>query len=197
MRSHAGRGSTTRFHRSAAKTPMNWSKKRKEHGVLMSEETWWDKEKGELIINGKRHTAIDAQALCDHLNSLVGQQVAEVIMNNLESRLGKLDAENIRKERPGASVNEIIDFLAVSESMSGAGITQVTIPPTPSALDPILLEISNPSVKGNIGAHRAFLVSWWRGALGALLGRDLEVASLTYDQERNQLKASLMWKSKE
>ena len=176
---------------------MNLSKKRKEHGVLMSEKTWWDKEKGELIIGGKRHTAVDAQALCDHLNSLVGQQVAEVIMDNLESRLGKLDAENIRKERPGASVSEITDFLAVCESMSGVGITKVTIPPTPSTLNPILLEISNPSVRGVVGAHRAFLVSWWCGALGALLGRDLQVVSLTYDQERNQLKARLSWKSRE
>ena len=101
-----------------------------------------------------------------------------------------------RRDRE-ASVNEIIDFLAVSDSKSGVGITKVTVPPTPSTLNPVLLEISNPSVKGGNGAHRAFLVSWWRGALGALLGRDLEVVSLTYDQERNQLKASLMWKSKE
>lgn len=173
------------------------SEKRKEHGVSLSEKTWWDKEKGELVINGRRHTAVDAQALCDHLNSLVGQQVAEVIMDNLEFRLGKLDAEYIRKERPGASVSEIIDFFALSDSMSGVGITKVTIPPTPSTLNPVLLEILNPSVKGGNGAHRAFLVSWWRGALGALFGRDLQILNLNYDQERNQLKASLTWRSKE
>ncbi len=51
----------------------------------------WDREKGELRILGRRQTAFDAQALCEYLDSLVGVQVGEVIMSNLESRSGKQD----------------------------------------------------------------------------------------------------------
>src|SRR3989304_5928633 len=62
-------------------------------GDLVPKEIVWDKAKGELRILGKRHTALDAQALCDHLDSLVGPTVAEVIMDNHERRLGKEEAE--------------------------------------------------------------------------------------------------------
>ena len=59
-----------------------------------------DREKGELRILGIRRTAINAQAICDHLDTLVGVQVSEVIMHNLEFRLGKLEGARIRLESP-------------------------------------------------------------------------------------------------
>ncbi len=55
----------------------------------MGEDIVLDRAKGELRIHGKRHTAIDAQALCDHLDSLVGPTVAEVIINNHPVPIGK------------------------------------------------------------------------------------------------------------
>lgn len=75
----------------------------------------WDKAKGELRILGHRHLAIDADALCERLDSLCGPQIAEVIINNHEYRLGKEDAAKVRHERPQATIGEMVDLLAEAE----------------------------------------------------------------------------------
>ena len=138
----------------------------------MSEEAVWDKENGELRILGQRHTAIDAQTLCNYLDSLTGAQVAEVIMRNLEFRLGKLDAARLKGERPQATLQELVDHLARTDRFSGLGITTVSLPESSQAS--IEIEIGNPSVKGTAGAAKAFAFSWWAGALTALLDSEME-----------------------
>lgn len=150
----------------------------------------WDREKGELRILGRRNTAIEAQALCDHLDSLVGVQVGEVIMNNLESRLGKQDGNLLRKEKPELTIDELIKLCEKWDRMAGVGATKATIPQNPT--NPILLEISNPSVKGNQGAAKAFLFSWWAGMLTSLLGKNFEYKNVVYDQEKNIMKCEIV-----
>jgi len=157
----------------------------------LSEELSWDKEKGELRILGSRQTAITAQKLCDYLDSLVGLQVAEVIMNNLEFRLGKEEAAAFRQRQ--TSLSDVIDLLTKYDSLTGVGVTKVSLPENEQ--EPITLEISNPSVKGTSGAARAFLFSWWCGALTTLLGRDLEARDVTYSEERDVMKCRIVPRS--
>ena len=77
---------------------------------------------GEIRILGRRHAAVNMQALCNHLDSLVGIQVAEVIMHNLEFRLGKEDAARIKTEETHAKLDEIIEHVAQSNRLSGVGV---------------------------------------------------------------------------
>ncbi len=156
----------------------------------MSEDAVWDTAKGELRILGQRHTAIDAQTLCDHLDSLVGVQVAEVIMHNLEFHLGKSDAARLRAGRPQATITELVENLVKSDRLSGTGITKVTLPENPE--NPILIEVSNPSVKRTTGAAKSFLFSWWAGTLTALIDREFDVKYVAYDEEKNLLKCQIV-----
>ena len=155
----------------------------------MSESPVWDAEKGELRILGKRHTAIDAQTLCSYLDSLVGVQVAEVIMHNLEFRLGKLDAAKLKTEKPQASLPELVEHLTKSDRLSGIGITKVTLSKAPQY--PIEIEVTNPSVKEVTGAAKAFLFGWWAGALTALFDKEFDVKSVVYDEPRDLLKGQI------
>lgn len=155
----------------------------------MSEDAVWDTEKGELRILGKRHTAIDAQTLCSHLDSLVGVQVAEVIMHNLEFRLGKLDAARLRTEKTRASLPELVEHLAKSDRLSGVGITKVTLSKNPQ--DRIQIEVTNPSVKAITGAAKAFLFGWWAGALTTLFDKEFDVKSVVYDESRDLLEGQI------
>jgi len=156
----------------------------------VSDELVWDKAKGELRVLGRRQMTITPQDLCSYLDSLVGVQVAEVIINNLEFRGGKQEAETFRKERPGSSPNDIINVLIRYDSLTGVGVTKVVIPDQPDK--PIRLEIENPCVKGTIGAAKAFLFSWWSGALSALLGKDYEAKNVTFDQAANTMKCDIL-----
>jgi hypothetical protein len=116
-------------------------------------------------------------------------QVAEVIMNNLESRLGKEDGARLHEENPKAGVNELVQMLIESDLLSGVGVTRVTLPEDQAS--PITVEISNPSVKGTAGAAKAFLFSWWAGALTSVLGRELEVNNVIYGEGKNVMKCEI------
>lgn len=153
----------------------------------------FDRMKGELKVLGHRHIAMDAEALCRHLDALVGVQVAEVIMDNHEFRLGKDDAAKIREERPQATVREVIDLLLEAELLSGIGTNRITLPDT--SIDPIITEISNPVVRGIAGASKALMFSYWSGALSFLLKKDLEERDVVYDQDRNVLKCQIVPRS--
>jgi len=152
-------------------------------GGQLSEEAFWNKENGEIQILGQRHTAIDAQSLCNFLDSIVGTQVGEVIMHSLEFRLGKSDAARLKDERPNATLDECVEQLAKSDRLSGIGITRVTL--AGNSQDSIRVEITNPSVKGSAGAAKSFIFSWWAGALSSLLGTNLDVNGVVYSEEKN------------
>jgi hypothetical protein len=156
----------------------------------VSEEAVWDTEKAELRILGKRHTAIDVQTLCHHLDTLVGLQVAEVIIHNLEFRLGKLNAAELKAEKPQATLHELVEHLAKTDRLSGLGVSKVTLPEPPQ--NSVEIEIANPSVKGNAGAAKAFAFAWWAGALTALLDKEMETKNVFYSEEKNVMRCRIL-----
>ena len=150
----------------------------------------WDEANGEFTVTGKRHVLIDVQAFCDHIESLVGTSVTEVIIDNHESRLGREDAERIRKERVEASEREVIDLLVEADRLSGTGLASVILPD--NLTRPILLQILNPCVKGSRGAGKSFLLSYWAGALSYLLGQNFAVRNVVHDEAGNLLKCEIV-----
>ena len=156
----------------------------------MSGEVVSNTEKGELRISGMRLTAINAQALCDHLDSLVGVRVAEVIMHNLEFRLGKLDGARVKAERPRATLQELVGHFTRDDRLSGFGVTKVTLPENVNRS--IEIEILNPSVKGAGGAAKAFAFSWWAGVLTSLLDREMDVKYFLYYEEGNMMRCQIV-----
>ncbi len=156
-------------------------------------EIFSDIEKGELRIFGTRLVAIDAQSLCNHLDTLVGGQVAEVVMHNLEFRAGKLAASRQKTERPQATLQEMIEHFVRDDCLSGMGITKVVLPE--HATGPIDIEISNPSVKGVGGAAKAFAFSWWAGVLTALLDQEMDVKNFIYYETRDMMRCQIIPRS--
>jgi hypothetical protein len=154
-----------------------------------SEETTWDKEKGEIRISGERHVAIDAQSLCDFLDSLVGVQVAEVIMHNLEYRLGKAEAKKFKQKNPQASLDDLINHFVEADRLSGMGMTKATWTANPRVL---LVEVSNPAIRGHAGASKSFIFSWWAGALGSYTGTEFDVNGIEYDERKNIARGTLV-----
>jgi len=148
-----------------------------------------DRTKAELRLFGRRHSAIDPQSLCSHLDLLVGTVVGEVIVNSLETRLGREDGAWMRQTHPQASVRDLIDELIEGDLVSGIGITKVVLPGDPK--EPIRIEIWNPVVKGEKGSAKSFLFSWWCGALMSILGRELEVRAVQYDEKANTIRCEI------
>lgn len=131
---------------------------------------------------------VDVQSLCDHLDTLVGVVVAEVIMSNLETRCGKEDGAKLRAANPKASVDELVKMLAELDLVTGMGITKTEVKETG---DIIRIEVWNPVVRGEKGAGKSFLFSWWCGALSSILGKELEVRSVQYDEKANIMKCEI------
>ena len=117
---------------------------------------------------------------------MVGVKVGEVIMHNLEFRLGKLDAARLRAEKPGATLNDLIEHLRTTDQLTGVGMTTVRLPENPS--EPVAVEVANPSVKGTEGAAKSFIFSYWAGALTALLDKEFDMKNVAYDKEEDLMK---------
>jgi hypothetical protein len=154
----------------------------------MVENLVWDRAKGELRILGHRRMAMDAEALCRHLDSLVGRTVAEVIINNHELRLGKEDAESSRREKPNASADELIDNLNESDLLSGVGLTKFTVNSDKS----VLVEISNPCVNETTGAAKSLLFSYYCGVFSVLFGKEYDAKDVRFNESSNVLSGRLV-----
>ncbi len=152
------------------------------------EDIVWDRAKGELLIVGKRHLALDAEALCRHLDELVGPPVAEVIMRNHEVRMGKEDAERHRKEKPDAPLEEIIAAVRESDLLSGVGLTKYTVQGDQS----VLVEISNPCVKETAGAAKSLLFGYCSGVFSYLFGKEYDEVDVKFNKSSNVLSARLV-----
>jgi hypothetical protein len=149
-----------------------------------------DEANSELRILNRRHVMMDAAALCRHLETLTGAQVAEVIIGNHASQLGKEDAEEIRKQRPQATIQDLLAILAESSSLSGFGVTRARLLENPSA--GVYLEISNPAVKSTTGAGKALVFSYWCGALGYFAEKEFEATDVTYDEQEDISKCQIV-----
>jgi len=156
----------------------------------LSDDVVWDKAKGELRILGQRHTTVDMQGFCEHLDLIVGAKVAEVVMNQHEFRQGKEDAASIRQEKPEATIQELLDSFANAETLSGVGVVKVTIPG--ASLGLIDVEISNPCVKRTTGAAKSFLFSYWCGLFTQLLGKEFKIDQVAYDENKNLMKCRII-----
>jgi len=124
-----------------------------------------DESKGELRIHGMRHVAINVDALCKQLDTLVGTHVAETIMNNIEYHIGRGEVEEIRKMMPQAGRKEIIDSLIGSDLLSGVGVVKVQVPEDPSK-DPVYFSVKNPAITAASGCGKAVIVSYWAWRTG-------------------------------
>ena len=149
-----------------------------------------DRSKGELRIYRTRHVAINVDALCKQLDTLVGARVAETIMNNVEYHMGADEVQEIRRTKPQAGKREMIDLLIESDLMSGVGLVEVQLPEA-SSEGPIYLNVKNPAMKATSGSGKAIIVSYWLGALAALLGQEFDAVDLSYDEKENELKCHL------
>lgn len=158
----------------------------------MVNEVLVDRSKGELRIHGKRYLAMDVQALCNHLDSLVGPTVAEVIINNHEYRLGKLDAARFRHEQPAALIGEVIDSISENLLLSGVGITKVVIPENVDYEEPFSIGVQNPCVKATGGAGKALLLSYWCGVLASLFGQEFEAVDARFNERETLLTAKIV-----
>ena len=148
-----------------------------------------DEKRGEVKLLGQRQMVIDMDALCSHLDTLVGSQVAEVIIKNLELQEGKKEAERFLRKHPDAKVEEFIDLMRRYDALSGVGITSVRFPENQDGL--IFIEISNPYIKRTTGSSKSLLFSWWCGGLSGILHRELDLQSITYDASSDVLKCQI------
>jgi len=149
----------------------------------------FDETKGEVKLLGLRQMVMSMDALCNHLDTLVGNQLAEVIMRNLEIREGKDEAERFLRNHPNAKTQEFLDLMIKYDTLSGVGITSVKVTEDQNA--PIIVEISNPYIKRTTGSSKSLLFSWWCGALSAILHRELDLESITYDAAKDVLKCTI------
>ncbi len=157
------------------------------HAILTYDET-----KGELRIDGRHYAAIDVQNMCHHLDSLVGPKLAETIMNNHERRLGAGDAETIRELNPNAKIEDVTRVLAEDDKNTGFGLPKVRI--TETREQPAIFETFNLVITATEGAGKVFILSYWAGALGALLGQEVVPTNIVYDSTKNTLSCSFMKK---
>jgi len=148
-----------------------------------------DEKRGEVKLLGLRQMVIDMDALCNHLDTLVGNQVAEVIIKNLELQEGKEEAERFIRNHPDAKVEEFIDLMKRYDALSGVGITSVRFSENQDGL--IFIEISNPYIKRTTGSSKSLLFSWWCGVLSGILHRELDLESITYDASSDVMKCTI------
>jgi hypothetical protein len=155
----------------------------------LSEDLALDKSNCELRVLGRRQVVVDMQRFCENLELMVGPKVAEVIVNQHEIQLGREDAESLRKLKPQASVQEILDSLAEIECLSGVGRVNVTLPK--NEVGPVDIEMLRPCMKRTTGAAKAFLFSYWCGVLRILLGRDFKVSYAVYHEDKDLTRCQL------
>lgn len=144
----------------------------------------------EIRICGERYVAIDAQSLCNFLDSLVGIKVAEVIMHSLEYQLGKAEAKRFKEKNPQATLNDLIDHFVEVDRLSGMGITKATRCAKPG--DILEVEVANPAVRGSTGASKSFIFSWWAGALSFHAGKEFDVNGITYNEQTKIISCKLV-----
>jgi hypothetical protein len=156
----------------------------------LDEDVVWDKARGELRILGQRHTAVDMQGFCEHLDLIVGPKIAEVVMNQHGLRQGKEDAANARQKNLNATLPELVDAFVNAVALSGVGVMRIVVRDGSSS--PIDLEISNPCVKQMTGSARSFLFSYWCGVFSTILGKEFKIDDVSYDEKANLMKCRIL-----
>lgn len=112
-----------------------------------------------------------------------------MIIRNLETREGREECLLIRNGRKGSSIEEIIEHFKKYDALTGVGLTEAILPNQQNG--PIMIEIKNPYIKNITGSAKSLLFSWWCGVLSELLGRELDIRSVTYDKDRDIMRCTL------
>jgi len=159
----------------------------------MSSDVVLDETKGELKLQGRRYMLMTMDALCNHLDTLVGSKVAEVIIKKLEFEEGKEEAMRFYRDHPGTKVEEFINHMIRYDSLTGVGITSVKVlnDSDPNAV----IQISNPYIRKTEGSSKSLMFSWWCGALSVALNRELDMETVSYDSTNDTLTCKLSSRS--
>ncbi len=144
----------------------------------------------EIRILGKRHAAVDVEALCSHLDLIVGKKVAEVMINQHMSSLGEEDAQKARTQNPQATAQEVFDTLAHADCMAGIGMTRITT--KGDSVGEVDVEISNPCLKQVEGSAKAFLFSYWCGVSAYLFANRFRLNYVVYDEARDLIRCQIV-----
>jgi hypothetical protein len=146
----------------------------------------FDEVSAEILVFGQRRAAIDLAGLCRHLDLLVGQKVAAVIVGNHSKESAKEHIVSIRKKNPNTSFDEIIRALRDGEILKGFGVLKLRMQDDPSV--PVELEMRNPIIKASAGTGVQFILSYWAAALSILLSETLDITDVTYEDDADLLK---------
>lgn len=142
-----------------------------------------------MRLMGLRQMVMNIDTLCSHLDTLVGSQVAEVIMKNLELQEGKEEAERFLRNHPDAKPEKFVELMKRYDALSGVGITSVKFSENQDGR--IFIEILNPYIKRTTGASKSLLFSWWCGGLSAILHQELDLETITYDASSDILRCTI------
>jgi len=144
----------------------------------------------EILVYGKRCVTIDLDGLCKHLDHLVGERVATTIVGNHCRQVGMEHVRELQETLKGnpkpPTFGELIEELTEGEVLAGYGVVSLKMREDEAV--PVELEMRNPIVKASTGTAVRFVLSYWAGALGALLNKTIDVSNISYDANTDTLK---------
>jgi len=150
----------------------------------------FDDANAEILVYGKRCVTIDLEGLCKHLDNLVGERVANTIVGNHCRQVGMEHVRTLQETLKGnpspPTFGEIIEELIDGELLAGYGVVSLKMREDQAV--PVELAMRNPIVKAPAGTAVRFVLSYWAGALGALLNKTMDVTNITYDADTDSLK---------
>jgi len=149
----------------------------------LSEVFEFDDVNAAILVFGQRRATIDLAGLCRHLDQLVGDKVAAVIVANHSKETAKENLASIRETNPTATFGEIIEALTEVDILKGFGLVKITR--HNDQVCPVELEMRNPIIRASTGTGVKFILSYWEGVLGALLNKTLEMTDVVFDGNAN------------
>ena len=150
----------------------------------------FDEANAEILVFGKRCVTIDLEGLCKHLDNLVGERVAATIVGNHCRQTGREHVTDLREALKGnptpPTFDEIIEELVEGDILNGYGVVKLKMRDDERV--PVEFEMRNPIIKASTGTTVRFLLSYWLGAIGAVLNKTLDATDVTYDPNSEVLK---------
>lgn len=117
---------------------------------------------------------------------LVGESVAAAIVGSYGRWSGQLDLTLLRESDPNATFEKIIEAFELSDRYGGYGVTKLRR--CEDQTSPFELEMRNPIFQASTGTGVKFILAYWIGALGGMIGKTLDVSHANYDASENVLR---------
>jgi len=154
----------------------------------------FDEANAEILVFGKRCVTIDLEGLCKHLDKLVGERIAATIVNNHCRQTGKEHVtdllEALRGNPAPLTFDEIVEELIEGDILNGYGVVKLKMRDDERV--PVEFEMRNPIIKASTGTTVRFLLSYWLGAIGAMLNKTLDTTNVTYDPNTDALRCQFI-----